>query len=179
MLSVFFFFFLPQKATTKLLLSTLLLHPRATVHTASAGRYQGKVWTYSRSNTLKHQQLWLSVNLHRYFFQHLTLFLSSLFSSMSRLHFCCRSASSMRRASASAGSGPAAPRWSFMKLCRWLRSASALSVQSADSFNFNKARWVKLGIDTSYKAKWWFSLLLHFFKKTAPLSQEQAPCEWY
>lgn len=41
---------------------------------------------------------------------HLTLFLSSLFSSMSRLNFCWRSASSMRRASASTGSGPAAPR---------------------------------------------------------------------
>lgn len=67
---------------------------------------------------------------------------------MSRLHFCCRSASSMRRASASAGSGPAAPRWSFMKLGWWLRSASALNVQSTHIFNFNNARWVKLGIDT-------------------------------
>lgn len=82
------------------------------------------------------------------FYQRLTLFFSSLFSSMSRLNFCCRSASSMRRASASTGSGPVVPRWSLMKLRRWLKWTWALNIQSTEIFHFNHARWPKLGKDT-------------------------------
>lgn len=65
------------------------------------------------------------------FYPRLTLFLSSLFSAMRRLHFCLKSASSAWRASVSFGPRPVAPRWSLMKLNRRLRPTGSLNVHTS------------------------------------------------
>lgn len=89
-------------------------HPNSLSHSAVSLSGDGS-YCISYKTTKGHRLIspthaaFVTFNIQAHYW-HLTLFLSSLFSSMSRLNFCWRSANSMRRASASAGSGPAAPR---------------------------------------------------------------------
>lgn len=102
---------------------TWQLRCRPTVRTAAAG--EDDTPEVKGHSTLKvTPAFWSRYErwLRQSFLQHLTLFRSSLFSSMSRLHFCSSSASSTRRASASTCSEQAAPRRSLMKLSRTLRT---------------------------------------------------------